>query len=143
MRREITFLINDEAAIQSALKWAEAMIRRGLLGGKVLMALGRERRNKDQNAKMWPMLEDLSKQVLWDGEFLTKDEWKDLITAALKNQKIVRGISGGIVVIGGHTSKFTKAEFSDLIEQIYSFGAEEDVTWSEKSKANFNELRGK
>jgi hypothetical protein len=34
-------------------------------------------RTLEQNAKFWPMLHDISKQVCWYGNWLTPDEWKD------------------------------------------------------------------
>ena len=88
-------------------------------------------RTLDQNAKIWPMLHDLAQQVEWYGHKLTPEEWKDLMTAGLKKQRAVPGIDGGFVVIGAHTSKMSKSEFSDLVEMLYAFGAEHGVKWSE------------
>lgn len=89
-------------------------------------------RSLEQNAKLWPMLKDISEQVEWYGEKLTKDEWKDVFTAALnQGQKAVMGIDGGIVMIGLKTSQLPVADFADLIEIIYAFGARQGVVWSE------------
>ena len=88
-------------------------------------------RSLDQNAKLWPMLGDVSEQVEWYGKHLTDEEWKDVFTAALKKSKVVPGLDGGFVVLGQRTSNMTKSEFSELIELMYSFGAEHDVVWSE------------
>lgn len=88
-------------------------------------------RTLDQNAKLWPMLGDVSRQVDWYGQRLTADEWKDVFSAALKKQKVVPGLDGGFVVCGQSTSKMGRQTFSDLIELIYSFGAERGVQWSE------------
>lgn len=84
-------------------------------------------RTLDQNALMWPLLDDLSKQVEWYGHWLTADEWKDVLTAALRKEKVVPGINGGFVVLGQRTSKMGKKEFSELIELIYAFGAQQGV----------------
>jgi len=89
-------------------------------------------RSLDQNALLWPLLTELSTQVEWYGQKLTKEEWKDVLTAGLKKQRAVPGIDGGFVVIGAHTSKMSKAEFSELIELIYCFGAEHGVEWKER-----------
>lgn len=89
-------------------------------------------RSLDQNAKLWPMLQDISSQVEWYGQALTDDEWKDVFTAALKKQKVVPGLDGGFVICGQRTSKMPKREFSDLIELMYAFGAEHNVKWSEQ-----------
>ena len=86
-------------------------------------------RNQDQNRKMWAMLTDISEQVDWHGQTLTKEEWKDVFTAALKRQKVVPGIDGGFVVIGAHTSKMSVAEMSELIEFAMAFGCQHQVKW--------------
>jgi hypothetical protein len=101
-----------------------------------VVKIGEQTRSLDQNAKLWPMLSDVAKQVQWpvDGRlvYMHEDDWKDLFTAALrKHQRMAKGIDGGVVMLGGRTSRMVKAEFSDLIELIYSFGAEHGVQWSE------------
>src|SRR5687768_11677256 len=88
-------------------------------------------RTLEQNALMWALLADLSKQVNWYGQKLTSDEWKDVLSASLKKQKVVPGIDGnGFVVIGARTSQMTKREMSDMCELIYAFGAEQGVIWT-------------
>ncbi len=89
-------------------------------------------RTLEQNAKMWSMLSDISKQVIWYGMKLQDEEWKDVLTASLKGQKTVPGMNGGFVVTGSRTSKMGIKEMSDVIELAYAFGAEHDVKWSEK-----------
>lgn len=90
-------------------------------------------RSLDQNAKMWAMLTDISRQVIWHGQKLSPEEWKDMITAALKNQKVVPGIDGGFVVLGAHTSKMSIKEMIDVIDFAYAFGSHQNppVKWSE------------
>lgn len=88
-------------------------------------------RTLDQNAKLWPMLQDISRQVDWYGQKLTDEEWKDVFSAALKKQKVVPGLDGGFVVCGQRTSQMGKREFAELIELMYAFGAERDVRWSD------------
>lgn len=90
-------------------------------------------RSLEQNAKLWPMLSDLSMQIDWYGQKLSSEEWKDVLTAALKKQKVVPGLGGNFVVLGSRTSSMSKKDFSELIELIYAFGAEHGVLWSEKS----------
>jgi hypothetical protein len=98
-------------------------------------------RSLDQNAKLWPMLEDVAEQVVWYGQKLTKDEWKDVFTAALKKAKVVPGLDGGFVVCGQRTSIMPKREFSELIELIYAFGAEKEVKWSEQAQVFLADFR--
>lgn len=89
------------------------------------------RRTEEQSALMWVLLEELAKQVVWHGQKLTKEEWKDMATASLKNQKVIPGIGGGFVVLGARTSKMTKAEISEVIEFVYAFGAQNGIEWKE------------
>jgi hypothetical protein len=97
-------------------------------------------RSLDQNAKMWAMLADLSRQVEWYGQQLTSEEWKDILTAALKKQKAVPGIDGGFVVIGARTRNMTIREMSDLVDLMYAFGAEKNVQWSEPAMQGYEEM---
>ena len=89
-------------------------------------------RSLEQNALLWPLLTELEQQVDWYGKKLTADDWKDMFTAQMKKAKIVPAIDGkGFVACGLRSSHMTKAEFSDLLEMIYAFGAEHDVKWRE------------
>lgn len=107
-----------------------------------VVAISEAARTILQNKKLWPMLTDISRQVRWDDETLTPIEWKDWFTAALRQQRMVRGMDARtIVFVGESTRGLSKREFSDLIELMYAFGSERFVVWSEKSKQNFAELR--
>jgi hypothetical protein len=106
-------------------------VKAALIGGAVEIVIRRPKRSLDQNAKLWPMLSDVSRQVDWYGLALQEEDWKHIFTASLKKQRAVPGIDGGFVVLGVSTRKLRKKEFSDLIEIIYAFGAEHQVSWSE------------
>ena len=104
-----------------------------MAGNKLVLTIEKEKRSQEQNALLWSVLTDLSKQVLWHGEKLTKDEYKDLLTAGLKKQRAIPGIDGGFVVLGTSTSKMTKQEMTDLITLAHAFGDEREVKWSPTS----------
>jgi hypothetical protein len=90
------------------------------------------KRTLEQNDKMWAMLADVSSQVVWYGQKLPPDDWKDIFTASLRKARVVPGLDAGTFVpLGMRTSDMGKQEMSDLIELIYAFGAERDVKWSE------------
>lgn len=96
------------------------------------------RRSLQANARMWAMLTDLSKQVIWPvngyPEKLSAEDWKDIFTASLRQEERMSvGVRGGIVMLGGRTSEMTVKEMSDLIELMFSFGADHGVLWSEKA----------
>ena len=131
-RREVEYQIKTPEQVELAKSWVQRMVMTGLQNGKpVVIRIGRERRNLDQNARFWAMLADISKQVKWYNQTLSAEDWKHIFSAACLNQRTVPGIDGGIVVLGQSTSKMTKRQFSDLIELMYSFGAENNVTWSD------------
>lgn len=108
---------------------------------KVVVSECKPKRSLEQNDKMWAMLRDIADQVEWqvDGrlEYLEPEEWKDIMTAALKkHQRVAAGIEGGFVILGEHTSSMTIGQMSDLIELMYAFGADDThkVVWSESQK---------
>lgn len=92
-------------------------------------------RSLDQNAALWPRLDALSRQLPWDGEHLTPDEWKDLLIACLRKQKVVRGIEGGLVFLGARSSRMDKEEFSDLLDFIDAFAAQRGIDLREREVA--------
>lgn len=99
-------------------------------------------RTLEQNAKMWPMLEDISKQVEWYKNWMSRDEWKDFFSAIILKQRVVPNMDGtGFIAVGGRTSTMGKKVFSEMIELMYAFGAKHDVIWSEKSKELYKEIK--
>jgi hypothetical protein len=62
---------------------------------------------------------------------MTVQDWKWVFTAAIRKQRMVPGIEGGMVYLGEPTSKMSKQDMTDLIELIISFGTERDVVWSD------------
>lgn len=89
-------------------------------------------RSLEQNALLWSRLSQLSEQVKWDGDTLTPSEWKDLLSACLRKQKVVRGIEGGLVFLGLRTSQMTKSEMADLLTLMEAFAAERGVTFNDQ-----------
>jgi hypothetical protein len=90
-------------------------------------------RNLEQNALLWALLNDISEQVEWHGQWLSPEDWKHVFSASLKKQRAVQGIDGGFVVLGQSTSRMGKKEFSDLLELIQAFAIERDVKFSGES----------
>ncbi len=134
-----TKTISKPEDIQPALQWAFSMISKGLEAGAVVLSLGREGRSTDQNSRLWATLKDVSDQINWYGQMLTPEDWKHVFSAALEKQKLVPGIDGGFVMCGISTSKMSKQKFSDLLEIINAFGAEQGVKWSDPALEAFAE----
>lgn len=106
----------------------------------MVVEIREETRTDKQNRLMWPLLKDLSVQVVWHGERLEPKEWKDLITVLVSQiqdpeseQKSAPGINGGRVYFGVRTSKSSKRYMVDVIEAIYWFGTDRGVRFSEAS----------
>jgi len=90
-----------------------------------------ERRSDDQNAKMWAMLSDVSRAKP-EGRRHIPEIWKCIFMAACGHEvAFEQGLDGRPFPIGFHSSKLTKAQMSDLIEMIYSYGAQHGVQWSD------------
>ena len=94
------------------------------------IVINEDNRTLAQNRMMWAVLNDIAKQVEWNGEKLTSEEWKHLITANLHGQKCVKGIQGGLVFMGLSTRKMNKKEFADVVTCAEQFGAENGVKFS-------------
>jgi len=97
------------------------------------------------NRKMWACLSDIASQVKWpvNGhiKLISADDWKDILSASLKQEgRIAQGIDGGFVMLGQRTSKMKVQEMCDLIEVIYAFGASRDVKWSESIPPEYEEF---
>jgi NinB protein len=99
-------------------------------GQQYVIELREKTRSNEQNARMWAMLSDVSKQVIWHGRKLSPEEWKHVFSASLKRQDVVPGIDGGFVVLGLSTSKMSVREMGDLMELISAFGAQNGVKFS-------------
>ena len=94
-----------------------------------MVAISEPNRTLEQNAAQWPILEAFSTQLTWpvNGEMvrMSEEEWKDVLTAAFKQEtaRLAKGINGGVVMLGARTSKFGKREFSDWLEFLHATAA--------------------
>jgi hypothetical protein len=92
-------------------------------------------RSLEQNAALWAKLGDVSEQVVWYGQKLSANDWKDMFTASLRRARVVPGIDAGTYVpLGMRTSTMTVSEMSDLLELISAFGAEHNVVFHDSEE---------
>jgi hypothetical protein len=88
-------------------------------------------RTPSQNDKMWAMLSDIARQKP-EGRDLTTDKWKSLFMDAIGIPADWEpGINGGVVNVGYRSSRLSKEQMSEMIEQMYAYGAEHGVEWTE------------
>ena len=143
MSKELVYQAASLQELQARMATISHIAGKGLQAGPVEIAVRRpsKKRSLDQNARLWAVLTDVSKQVEWYGRHLSKEAWKDIFTAALERQDVVPGLEGGFVMIGGRTSKMTKKRFADLLTIIDAFGADHGVRWSDPALRVFEEYR--
>lgn len=121
------FFLRDPSIVVNACRFISALLINS--DRPWVIEIKEATRTLEQNAKMWCVLTDISKQVKWYGEWLSPEDWKHVITASLRKQKSVPGIDGGFVVLGLSTSKMSIREMSDVIELAHAFGAQQGVKW--------------
>jgi len=120
--------VNPVQAHLAMTKTIWPQLKNALMAGhRMVLEVKPFTRSLEQNARLWAMLTDISRQVNWYGRKLTPHDWKHVFTASLKKQDVVPGIDGGFVVLGMSTSKMTKAEMCDLQTLMEAFGAEKGV----------------
>lgn len=95
------------------------------------------KRTLPQNALMWCLLSDLATQATHAGRKFTPDEWKILCMHACGVEvQLMPALGGkGYVPWGQSSSKLSKQQFTDLIEFILCFGAENGVTFHDPEAA--------
>jgi hypothetical protein len=83
------------------------------------------------------MIRDVVKSgIEWGGRKRTFEEWKILVKSAIQYAEgnpvdIVRGIEGEVVYLPSSCAAWTKQNYSDAIEYLYAFGAENGVHFTE------------
>lgn len=130
MSRALIVLNTDEARV-TAVSWV------GKAPSGTRVEFKGPKRSLDQNSKLWAMLTDLSRQIVWHGEHLTPDDWKLVMLDGLKRElRLCPNIDGnGFVNLGRSSSDLSKAEISDLFELMMAFGANHGVVWNDPSYA--------
>lgn len=128
MSERLTLRLIEPVQAHKAMATAWSHCKPWLIAGhKLVLDIRKDTRSNEQNRRLWSLLADLAHQVNWHGNKLTADEWKCVLTASLKRQKVVPGLDGGFVVLGQSTSKMTRAEMAELQELIEAFGAQQNV----------------
>lgn len=90
------------------------------------------KRSVPQNDLMWSRLTEISQNVVWYGQKLTPDDWKDVFTASLRKARVVPGLdAGSFVPLGMRTSDMSKEEMTALLDLIDAFAAEHNVEFHE------------
>ncbi len=110
-------------------------IREMLAAGPVRVTVEEHKstRSLEQNAKLHAMLQDISRQRQWAGQWLDVEDWKRLMVAAWcrankQAARIVPALDGhGFDVIYKRTSKLSVTEMIYLIEFVQWWAVENGV----------------
>ena len=128
------FLVETRQILDYALSEIKREALRLLeIGQALAIEIGEPNRSLEQNAAQWPILQCWAKQKKWpvNGElvYMTKDEWKDVLTAAFRQEdmRFAKGLNGGMVLLGASTRKFGKKEFGLWLEFLHAASAEHEV----------------
>lgn len=143
MKPEIQITITT-GNLRAAMREVWELVCRGIRAGDVVVTLGRKKRSNDQNAKMWPMLTDISRHVLLEGNKYKPEQWKVILIKHWSNQsgvgvELLPEYGGGGLFYAASSSKLNKRQFSELIEVLYQVGAEEKVPWSEPALKTYKQ----
>jgi hypothetical protein len=90
------------------------------------------RRTTEQNKKMHAMLTDIARSKP-EGRVYDTEVWKCLFMDELDfKPRWVPSLDGQSVVNTGYrSSRLNKSQMSEMIEQMYAYGAEHGVEWTE------------
>lgn len=125
-----------------------------LQAGPRTVSITEPARTDEQNRLLWAVLHDLADQVgfkparwrgnvcLEDGGYvlladhpnarrISAEQFKDLLTAALRKPRMFAGIDGGVVAVGLSTSRMSKRQMSELIDSAFAWGVGMGVAFSE------------
>lgn len=106
-----------------------------LAGDGYVVRIGKETRSDEQNRKLWPMIDDLRRQVPEMTEYSRDDIKLRFLNALGVEMRFLPALEGeGMFPIGLRSSTLTKAQFSGLIELLYEFGARKGVVWSDPAE---------
>jgi hypothetical protein len=122
------FFINSRASLEAAFRYAAQFG----FDKAYQVEIRPMTRTLEQNALLWAMLTEISKQVNWHGQKLSQEDWKNVFSSALNKQRVVPNLENtGFVVLGKSTSKMTVAEMTEMIELMHAFAAEQGVKFND------------
>lgn len=109
---------------------AIAAVRCAPIGWQV--TIKEPRRNLDQNAAFWSLMDDISRTCLFAGERRSKEEWRTIfisgwMKATDRNVEVVEGIEGETVALGLSSRELRKSEMSEVLDYANAWAATHGV----------------
>jgi len=130
-----------QRAIMAAL-WDH--VSEAIHSGGLDITVAKESKTRAQEQRYHAMMNDIAKQVEFDGKKFSAKVWKVKLKDQFEHELIALGtplskpgsvtmsIDGlRVVQIPPESKEFRKGEASDYIEYLFSFGAQSGVEWSD------------
>lgn len=118
---------------QGQREYAKRLIDAAPVGWVV--KIGAETRRDAQNRKLWPMLQDLQRQVEDCAPFSLEDLKLRFLNALGTEMRFLPALEGqGIFPVGMKSSVLTVEQFTGLIELLYAYGAKHGVRWTDPAE---------
>jgi len=95
----------------------------GAEAGTAVTFASPDKRTLAQNARLWAALTDIAAQVIWHGQQLTPDDWRQLFLADMdRGSRMVPALDGrGFVNLNNSSSALKVAEFATLLDSVDTF----------------------
>jgi hypothetical protein len=89
-----------------------------------------------QNRMLWRLLTRIADRLEHCGEYWQPEDYKAAFLKAMgKKLRFMPSLDGeGVVAVGYHSSRLSKAEMSELIERIFEFGARHGVEFEDRQE---------
>jgi len=116
-------------------------VKEAINGGKQLsLEIKPINKSREQEEKYHAMIGEIAKQAQHLGAKWIAEDWKRLLVdqfckdTGLTGSKVIPNLSGdGIVQLGFQTRNFTKEQASEFVEWLHSWGANNGITFTEKT----------
>ena len=128
MFKKVTFIIDERTAF-----YAQKTIGDLPTDSSMVVTIQKKTRTLAHNAVQWPILNAFASQLLWpvNGQMvkLEAEEWKDILTAAYKEEtvRLAMGLNGGMVMLGKKTREFKVAEWPEWMAFLESVAADRGI----------------
>ncbi|GKS68977.1 NinB protein [Nitrosomonas sp. PY1] len=129
MQKQIYILAHDVARKRAAQACMQAP-------DGYVVTIQEPKRSIEENSLLHALITQISKTQEWAGKKHDVETWKRLLVAAWcrvhgSAVEILPALDGhGVDIIPVRTSKLTKKECADLIEYIFSWGADQGIEWN-------------
>ena len=132
---------NPQQAHSALTQYVWPEVKANLLSGRrMVIEVKEEKRSDKENRLLHAMLTHISRTQEWVGQKRDVEVWKRLLTAAWcrangEQIELLPALDGyGVDIVFRRTSQLTRKECADLIEFIFSWGANNDVVFPEPPK---------